>query len=402
MESNAQNSVFINNGVLEVSDKTVVSFYSNFQNDRIGQVSNNGFVYYYGDFKNNGSYDFNRNQKAGKVFFIGNRFSNKKIQGNALTSLYDIVFDNDHTETTFDLKGHLDIWGGVDFKQGIVYVDSTYNPETKLTWGMISFMKDASYINLSRQSYVDGQVEKIGNKAFDFPIGNKNKVKPARITAPKDVEDVIVGKYVVDDKKFFVEHAKTVSIVEKLNTKEYWYLEGQHQSNQTILLTLSWDDEFEVNVDAASDTALHIVRWDDTQKLWVDEGGVVNQSAKEVTTTAEVKRYGYFTLAKVKKKRMLADDVVIYNLVTPNGDGKNDYFIIDKINRYPNNTVEIYNRWGYEFMKLKDMTLMVMVVSMYLAAMLRVKELRIKEVNYLVEPTTISSNMNIPMRMEAR
>lgn len=39
-------------------------------------------------------------------------------------------------------------------------------------------------------------------------------------------------------------------------------------------------------------------------------------------------------------------DVVIYNVLTPNGDGMNDYFYIDDVNLYPNNKVAIYNRWG--------------------------------------------------------
>lgn len=32
--------------------------------------------------------------------------------------------------------------------------------------------------------------------------------------------------------------------------------------------------------------------------------------------------------------------------ITPNGDGRNDYWVIDFIDQYPNNVVEIYNRWG--------------------------------------------------------
>ena len=39
----------------------------------------------------------------------------------------------------------------------------------------------------------------------------------------------------------------------------------------------------------------------------------------------------------------------IYNAVTPNGDGMNDNFVIENITNldcYPENTVEIYNRWG--------------------------------------------------------
>ena len=40
------------------------------------------------------------------------------------------------------------------------------------------------------------------------------------------------------------------------------------------------------------------------------------------------------------------DDLEIFNLVTPNGDGDNDLFVIRNIERYPENGLEIYNRWG--------------------------------------------------------
>ncbi|MDQ6531411.1 gliding motility-associated C-terminal domain-containing protein [Flavobacterium sp. LHD-85] len=36
----------------------------------------------------------------------------------------------------------------------------------------------------------------------------------------------------------------------------------------------------------------------------------------------------------------------IYNEFSPNDDGQNDYFYIDCIERYPNNQLEIFNRWG--------------------------------------------------------
>src|SRR5690606_34003556 len=36
----------------------------------------------------------------------------------------------------------------------------------------------------------------------------------------------------------------------------------------------------------------------------------------------------------------------IYNGITPNGDGMNDFFWIEGIHNYPNNNVKIFNRWG--------------------------------------------------------
>jgi len=38
--------------------------------------------------------------------------------------------------------------------------------------------------------------------------------------------------------------------------------------------------------------------------------------------------------------------LAFYNGITPNGDGHNDVWIIDNIELFPGNTVEIYNRWG--------------------------------------------------------
>ena len=39
-------------------------------------------------------------------------------------------------------------------------------------------------------------------------------------------------------------------------------------------------------------------------------------------------------------------EVIVFNMVSPNGDGKNDYFEIRGLERYPNNSVTIYNSWG--------------------------------------------------------
>ena len=41
-----------------------------------------------------------------------------------------------------------------------------------------------------------------------------------------------------------------------------------------------------------------------------------------------------------------ACDITVYNAVSPNDDSSNDFFFIDGLECYPDNTVEIYNRWG--------------------------------------------------------
>ena len=46
--------------------------------------------------------------------------------------------------------------------------------------------------------------------------------------------------------------------------------------------------------------------------------------------------------------------VIIYNAVSANGDGLNDYFKIEGLEHYPDNTVEIYNRWGAKIYETKS------------------------------------------------
>jgi gliding motility-associated-like protein len=48
-----------------------------------------------------------------------------------------------------------------------------------------------------------------------------------------------------------------------------------------------------------------------------------------------------FTVANIE-----CSNVVVYDVITPNGDGKNDIWNIDGIRAYPNNVVMIFDKWG--------------------------------------------------------
>ncbi|MBN8678467.1 MAG: gliding motility-associated C-terminal domain-containing protein [Chitinophagales bacterium] len=42
----------------------------------------------------------------------------------------------------------------------------------------------------------------------------------------------------------------------------------------------------------------------------------------------------------------MSDSLQVYQGISPNGDGKNDVWLIPGIEQYPNNVVQIFNRWG--------------------------------------------------------
>lgn len=45
-------------------------------------------------------------------------------------------------------------------------------------------------------------------------------------------------------------------------------------------------------------------------------------------------------------ERICSDTLIFYEVFSPNGDNKNDLWIIDGIENYPQNELNIYNRWG--------------------------------------------------------
>ncbi|RIY10486.1 gliding motility-associated C-terminal domain-containing protein [Hymenobacter rubripertinctus] len=43
-----------------------------------------------------------------------------------------------------------------------------------------------------------------------------------------------------------------------------------------------------------------------------------------------------------------------YNIITPNGDGKNDFLVIDNVQLYPSNTLTVYSRWGKQLYETRN------------------------------------------------
>lgn len=346
---NSNNELFVNAGKMSVGSTGVLSTNYNFSNLETASVISDGQVYYYRDFHNDGTFAITANKKTGTTVFtrIDNEQGKQLISGDGLSSFYNVVFDNPQPKVAFDLKNNIDISGQADFKQGIVKVDSLLNSKTQLSNGMISFLSESNVKQVSDQSHVEGVIEKIGKDSFVFPKGDKGFYRPASISYAKQSTDAFVGKYIFNDQSFFRSRPTLSGVINQINNKEYWLIDKGNNTVSDIVLTLSWDSRTtppDLLINPEKD--LHIVRWDDKLQLWVDEGGIVDLNTKQITTPTSVKGYGFFTLATVKTDWIIEGDVVIYNLVSTNDDGKNDYFIIDNISKFPNNTVQIYNRWG--------------------------------------------------------
>lgn len=329
----------VNQGLLSTTNNTEVSTYFDFTNEASGNVLNDGDFYFYGHYENEGLFSYSTNSRTGYVVFEGLMPEMQNIKGTSPSNFYDVLFNKSSNAHAFHLTNDMASAGTVNFTDGVVLMD-------KVNGGAFVFLKGAQHMNVKDKSHVNGEVTKIGNEAFKYPIGDDGYYRFAGISAPVNNAEIYTGEYLFENSDIKYPHKNKTGIIELINDKEYWIINQTTTTNNSVLVTLSWDHRTTPNKLTSNTQALHIVRWDEKQQLWIDEGGLVDESNNTVTTPVNVEGFGIFTLATIKEKHLNPGDVVIYQGVTPDGDGMNDYFIIDNINLFPNNHVSIYNRWG--------------------------------------------------------
>jgi len=335
----AQNNVTVNTGNLKVSPGTLVSTHFDFVNEKGGNVLNDGDLYFYGDYRNEGLFSYSTNSTTGYVIFEGLNKNIQSISGSSPSSFYDVLFNKSGSEYAFHLKNDIAVKGTANLTNGIVFMDKSQG-------GAFIFLKGATHVNAKDSSHVQGEVVKKGNDAFKYPIGKNGYYRFASISAPQQEAESYTGEYFLEDSNSKYPHASRTGVLQEIDNKEYWIINQSTASANSVIVSLSYDTRTTPKNFTDNPELLHVVRWDEKQKLWVDEGGIVDTNTQTVTTPINVEGFGIFTLGTVKKPLLNPGEVVIYNGVTPDGDGMNDYFIIDNINYFPNNHVSIYNRWG--------------------------------------------------------
>ena len=75
----------------------------------------------------------------------------------------------------------------------------------------------------------------------------------------------------------------------------------------------------------------------------IDSGTVLNNSAAVLGKQPDPDLTNNHS--SIQQKEIFPFNLVVPNVITPNGDGKNDKFIITGLGRYPNSEISIFNRW---------------------------------------------------------
>ncbi|KIA92679.1 MULTISPECIES: gliding motility-associated C-terminal domain-containing protein [unclassified Flavobacterium] len=328
------NAQTINTGEIVIQPGTEFATVADFDNKPTGDFINDGHFIVYSNYNNDGLVTFSPNVTSGLTYFKGLNIA-QVISGKELSEFNDVRFENRMVQPAFILSTAINIYGVSDFYKGIV---SNNNTE-----GTVVFEADATHINTNNDSYVDGYVVRNGSNEFQNPIGDGGYFRPLAISQSSSSGNLFKSKYLLKNSNPLHPHNQKEDLIALINTNEYWEFES-NQSTVDVALTLTWHDQSTPGelTKEDEDLSLAIVRWDDATSQWKHYTSAVDRGEK--TVTAAVDNSGIYTLAKVRIPNL--DDIVIYNAVSPNGDGHNDYFNITGLEKFSENSLEIFNRYG--------------------------------------------------------
>lgn len=200
---------------------------------------------------------------------------------------------------------------------------------------MIIFPDNATSTVAINASHADMKVRKIGDDAFDFPVGNAGWGAPIGISAPVDVTDHFTAQYFhqITPTDFTSKEAS----IHHVGLCEYWILD-RTSGTSNVVVTLSYDD---IRSCTTGPTAgLKVIRWDGA--IWRDHfnGGIINAPYDGVLSLGTVTDFSPFTLGALTDLNILPLTFLSFDAKplesdaildwTTTGELNHDYFEIER------------------------------------------------------------------------
>ncbi len=217
----------------------------------------------------------------------------------------------------------------------------------------LDYTNEAFYTGETETTKVDGYASITNKKGFIFPVGNENKLRPLTLLS-SEINVIAKCAYFYEDPNtpstfntFFNTVNSSLEVL-SVSTYEFWDLDSEIPST----INLTWDEESEINSITPRLKDLAVVGWSVENQTWESLGNIGYSgdfTAGNITSDTFIpNEYEIITFGEsIGSKTKTADNLNLHNFIlTPNGDGTNDYFIIDAVELSPNNVLQIFNRWG--------------------------------------------------------
>lgn len=215
-----------------------------------------------------------------------------------------------------------------------------------------NFLDNAFYVGENDVSMVDGYAAITNKSTFTFPVGDDERLRPLTIISVA-INPLAKCAYFYESPNtpstFAKSYQTTTTATEflSISEKEFWHLEG----DMPTAVTLTWDNWSDINAFATYISDIKVVGWHKKRKEWVNLGNtdVQGETSFGAVTSEEFvpNEYEIITLGGNNDKLEEFTTIELDNyFMTPNGDGKNDFLVLEGIENSPNNTMQVFDRYG--------------------------------------------------------
>jgi hypothetical protein len=218
----------------------------------------------------------------------------------------------------------------------------------------LQFLSDAFHTGSQNLSKVDGLVSLSNKQNFIFPVSDAEQLRPLIInSAGINSNAQCIYFFGNANDAGFLTTIFDASMLENIGNQEFWQLEGTVPSTVQI----SWNDRSQLSLMTDQVEAVTIVGWSKAENQWVNLGGtaVGNLSQGFATSSTFVPNdYEALTFGSLLIPEIFPD--LGNHLLTPNGDGVNDFLHFEELAQSLNNRVLIFDRNGLLVFEKKNYT----------------------------------------------
>ncbi len=257
--------------------------------------------------------DINIDYSNGQIYFGAVTNGRVVMDGNGVQNINDLGGSN--TPRFRDLEVSK-TGGEVVLNMPIqIEIELDLNSENIITDGTnLLLMTDNSFVSsVSDASYVEGPVRKIGNDAFEFPVGKGGFYRPISISAPSSNSHHFTAEFfnTEADAVDMQEPATIDAAIENISDCEHWILDRTNGTSN-VNVTLSYRPYGANGCSGVADLAsLTIARWDDGIQEWVNHPGTaVGNPSGSITTNSAVTDFSPFALATTSNSNPLPIELV--------------------------------------------------------------------------------------------
>ncbi|NDV44618.1 gliding motility-associated C-terminal domain-containing protein [Flagellimonas sediminis] len=283
-------------------------------------------------------------QTEGLVGFYGT--NQLQVSGTVPATLWDMeIFVSDQIE----LVNTLNVRNNLNFISG----DVSSPKDNPLVY--LNFLDQGFFTGEDDTAKIIGFAAVNNRSFFAFPVGDRSLLRPLTLTS-EGTAPLSICAYFFENPSSPSSLSTTFDVEQKVRNigtvsdREFWIVD----SDVPAKVTIGWNPRSGLGlIPNATAESVIVVGWNKAANQWTVIGntavsGDINQGfvTSETFVPSDYAAITFGTIPLPTDTFAVENPTLGNYFLSPNGDGINDFLIIDGLEESPNNLLSIYNRYG--------------------------------------------------------